>query len=148
MKVISESKEIIGREMYDFYRQKRRKVAKEIDQYKLWVKAVHGILRTLKEMVVENENGVYLEGFGYFYIEPYLKYRHRVSILKKEIKNRHKIKFELDDDKLNQKYLFTTDRINYLIDDKKEYVPNLEAIKYLINVKRLKWATPILTDKT
>lgn len=148
MKVISESKEIIGREMYDFYRQKRRKVAKEIDQYKLWVKAVHGILRVLKEMVVENENGVYLEGFGYFYVEQHLDYKHRVSLLKKEIKTRHKIRFELEDEKLNQKYSFTIDNINYLVDPKKEYEPNLEAIKYLINVKKLRWSNPILADKT
>lgn len=139
MRVLLESKEIIDRDMYDFYRQKRKKVAKEIDQYKLWVKAVHGILRTLKELAVENENGVYLEGFGYLYVEKYSEYKKRISILKKEKKDRYKVRFELEDEKLNEKYSFTPDNIKYWINSDKEYKPNLEAIKYILNVKKLKW---------
>jgi hypothetical protein len=141
MKLLDGSVEIIDREMYDYYRQKRKKVAKEIDQYKLWLKAVHGILRTLKEMVAENENGVYLEGFGYIYIEKFSEYKKRISILKKEIKIRNKVRFELDDENLREKFSFTPDNIRYWVDNTKDYEPNLEAVKYLINVKKLKWNT-------
>lgn len=58
--------QLISREFYEFYKTKRKNVAREIDQYKLFVKAVSGILITMREMMDESEGGLYIEGLGYF----------------------------------------------------------------------------------
>jgi len=59
--------QVINRDSYNLYKQKRRKVAKEIDQYKLFEKAISGILSCLMQMIRESENGVYIKGLGYFF---------------------------------------------------------------------------------
>jgi len=59
--------QVINRDSYNLYKQKRRKVAKEIDQYKLFEKAISGILSCLMQMIKESENGVYIKGLGYFF---------------------------------------------------------------------------------
>jgi len=86
MREIIHAKQLIDRDMYEYYRKNRKKTAKGIDQYKLWVKAINGFLITMKRLLIENENGVYLEGFGYFYIEKKCERKRRISLLKKEIK--------------------------------------------------------------
>jgi len=59
-------KEIVNRDAYDYYRKNRKKVAKGIDQYNYFVKAINGIFETAKKMLIESKGGIYIEGFGYF----------------------------------------------------------------------------------
>ena len=106
MEVI-DKKNLVDREMYDYYRANRRKVAKGIDQYKLWVKAVHGLMIVLKELVAENENGVYLEGFGYLHIDSSKKMTKRISLLRKKTVDIKKVNFIFDSEKLNKKFTFS-----------------------------------------
>lgn len=58
--------EITDRKVYDFYRQNRKKVAKGLNQYNLWVKAINGLFLTIRDMAVQSEGGVHVEGLGYF----------------------------------------------------------------------------------
>ncbi len=57
---------LTSREAYDFYRQKRKNIAPGIDEYNLYKKAVSGMFNVIKDMMVESEGGVYIEGLGYF----------------------------------------------------------------------------------
>ena len=58
--------DLTDRVVYDFYRQNRREVAKGINQYNYFSKAVEGLLFVLQGMIAESEGGVYIEGLGYF----------------------------------------------------------------------------------
>lgn len=60
-----ESQSLLSREAYDFYRAKRKKTAKGIDEYNLYKKAISGLFNVVGNMMVESEGGVYIEGFGY-----------------------------------------------------------------------------------
>ena len=40
---------------------------KGINQFMLYEKAVKGLLLVLKQMILESEGGVYIEGLGYFF---------------------------------------------------------------------------------
>lgn len=139
MKELNTSKELINREMYDYYRQNRKKVAKGIDQYKLWVKAMNGMLACLKHLICENENGVYIEGFGYFRAEKSTTYRKRVSILKKEERDRYKIKFTADNINIRNRFRFIIGRCHYILDTSKNYENKIDTIMYKINLKKTKW---------
>ncbi len=57
---------LTSREAYDFYREKRKKVAPGINEYNLYKKAVEGLFIVVKDMMVESEGGVYIDGLGYF----------------------------------------------------------------------------------
>jgi hypothetical protein len=57
---------VINREFYNLYKQNRRKTAREIDQYKLFVKAVNGLLITMRDIIEESEGGLHILGIGYF----------------------------------------------------------------------------------
>jgi hypothetical protein len=57
---------LLDREVYDFYRDNRRHVAKGINDYNLFKKAVGGLLTVIKEMMIEGEGGVHIDGIGYF----------------------------------------------------------------------------------
>ncbi len=59
------SSSLISREAYEFYRLKRKKVASGINDYNLYKKAIEGLFIVIKDMMVESEGGVYLDGFGY-----------------------------------------------------------------------------------
>lgn len=132
------AKELINREIYDYYRAHRTKVAKGIDQYKLWVKAVNGLMMTLKELVITNENGVYIEGFGYIRAEKTGHSKKRVSILRKKDRPFHTIKFTPFDLRM-ERYNFTTGRIHYDLNSDLEYKEKLEAIKHTIDLKKNRW---------
>lgn len=67
---------LIDREVYDYYRENRRRQSKTIDQYNYFVKAVEGLFRVISEMIAQSEGGVYIEGLGYF------------CCIKKVVKNR------------------------------------------------------------
>lgn len=58
--------DLMCREFYEYYRTHRKKVVEPIDQYKLFVKAVGGLMMTLKKQIRETEGGVYIKGLGYF----------------------------------------------------------------------------------
>jgi len=125
--------------MYDYYRANRKKVAKEIDQYKLWVKAINGMLIELKQMVIECENGVYIEGFGYVRAEFSHKCKKRISILKKEDKDRHVVKFTSDNERIKDKFRFTRGGIAYILDNTLNYENKIDTILYKINLKKTRW---------
>lgn len=59
-------KQLITRECYEYYKENRKKVAKAIDQYNYFVKALNGIMTIARRMATESEGGLYIEGFGYF----------------------------------------------------------------------------------
>lgn len=61
-----EKENLITRDFYDYYREHRKKVCEPIDQYKLFEKAVAGLLSTLVRQTIETEGGVYIKGWGYF----------------------------------------------------------------------------------
>lgn len=139
MKELSTSKELINRDMYDYYRANRKKVAKEIDQYKLWVKAMNGLLIVLKRMVCENENGVYIQGFGYIRAEKNSKFKKRISILKKEERNRYRILFTADNKAVQKRFKFTVGRCSYVLDNTKNYENKIDTILYKVNLTKTKW---------
>jgi hypothetical protein len=60
-----EVEELVCRDFYNYYRTNRRKVAKEIDQFKYFEKAVNGILTILRKAVLEEDEGVHIKSFGY-----------------------------------------------------------------------------------
>ncbi len=57
---------LFDREVYDFYRQHRHKTAEGINEYRLYKKAVSGLIMEMIEMMYESEAGVYISGLGYF----------------------------------------------------------------------------------
>lgn len=59
-------KDISSREAYDFYKKNRKTISKTIDQYNYFRKAVEGIIITLTELFLENEQGVCIKDLGYF----------------------------------------------------------------------------------
>ena len=61
-----EEEKLICREFYDFYRKHRRKVAKGIDQYKLFEKAIAGLTTAIRNTAEQTEGGVDIKGFAYF----------------------------------------------------------------------------------
>lgn len=132
--------EIIDREMYDFYRKNRRKVAKGIDQYNYWVKAMAGMIITIKKLMVENENGIYIEGLGYMCMEKVTERKRRISPLKKIIIDNYKTIFILEDKELRQKYRFIKDDTYKFNNRQEKYEPKFDAVVHEIKVKKdLKW---------
>jgi hypothetical protein len=90
MKIPTTSQErreqLVTRELYDHYRKTRRKVAKEIDQYKLFEKAVKGLLSQIHRMVEEAPGGLYLKDFGYIYVTTKtIRKKEKNGILKKSV---------------------------------------------------------------
>ena len=132
------AKELIDRDMYDYYRANRKKTAKGIDQYKLWVKAINGLLICLKDLVTSNDNGVHIENFGYIRAEKKLFYRKRVSILRRETKIRHTIKFTPFDPRMSR-YKFTIGRSVYVLKLDLDYKEKLDAIIHTLSLKRNTW---------
>lgn len=57
---------LVDREVYEYYRENRRRQSKTIDQYNYFIKAVEGLFIVISRMIAESEAGVYIEGFGYF----------------------------------------------------------------------------------
>lgn len=57
---------VTNRDFYNLYKKERRTTAREIDQYKLFVKAVNGLLITMRDIIEESEGGLYIQGLGYF----------------------------------------------------------------------------------
>jgi hypothetical protein len=57
---------LLEREVYDFYRENRRRTAPGINDFNLFKKAVSGFFQLMKRYMEESEGGVYIEDFGYF----------------------------------------------------------------------------------
>ncbi len=64
---------LTSREAYDFYRERRNKCVAGINEYNLYKKAIEGLFIVLKDMMVESEGGVYIEGLGYLCMVAYPK---------------------------------------------------------------------------
>lgn len=84
-------KDISSREAYDFYKKNRKTISKTIDQYNYFKKAVEGVIRTLIDLFLENEEGVCIRDLGYFCMvktknKKKIKNPSSTSILKKYIK--------------------------------------------------------------
>lgn len=60
---------LTDRKVYDYYREHRYDVAPAINQYNYFVKAVEGMFNIIQKFLTESENGVYIEGIGYFAVE-------------------------------------------------------------------------------
>lgn len=122
--------------MYEHYRKNRKKVAKGINQYKLWIKALAGLIIVAKELMTENENGLYIEGFGYFYFRKKNESRRRVSLLKKKIVDIFEIRFIFEKENLNERYRFRAGKTVYYPKRNKEYQSKYEAIKLKLQLEK------------
>lgn len=56
---------LTSRKAYDFYRKNRKRCPKGINEFNLYKKAIEGLFTVIKDMMVESEGGVYIDGFGY-----------------------------------------------------------------------------------
>src|SRR6478609_2057950 len=72
---------LVSREVYDFYRENRRKPCKTIDQYNYFVKAVEGLFYVIAQMIEQSEGGVYIRGLGYFCCVKYKRKKVSKSLL-------------------------------------------------------------------
>jgi nucleoid DNA-binding protein len=130
---------LLTRDLYEHYKKTRRKVAAGANQYTLYLKCVAGLINTISELLLENDNGVYIEGFGYFYVKHRgYTYSKKVSIIRKKELNVHKARFEFFDEELNKKYNFRlNNRILDLKDNNKNFEYKKDAIKhYLQTIKQ------------
>lgn len=57
---------LLDREVYEFYKENRKKVANGLNDYNLFKKAVSGLMLVIRDMMVQGQGGVYIEGLGYF----------------------------------------------------------------------------------
>lgn len=71
--------DLICRDFYNYYKENRKKSVEPIDQYKLFVKAVNGLMELLRRQILETEGGVYINGFGYFCYVKNAEKRRRVG---------------------------------------------------------------------
>jgi len=86
-----QEKKLTDRDVYEYYKKNRKKTAPGINQYNLFVKAVGGLLNTLKHLYLSSDTGVYLNRFGYICVimNPKLtrnrasQYNHELKSLKK-----------------------------------------------------------------
>lgn len=58
-------KDLSSRECYEYYKSNRSKVSKTIDQYNYFKKAVEGLFLTLRQLLLNNTEGVCIRDFGY-----------------------------------------------------------------------------------
>ena len=125
---------INSREAYDLYRTRRRSVAKEIDQYKLFVKAVNGMISYLFTLVKEAESGVYIKGIGYFFHNKSKnKVRGKNEPLMKRIKRRYIYYVDFyPDPGLEDFYFDFTYDCNY---PKKEYSVYFNVIESVLELE-------------
>lgn len=120
--------------MYEFYRKNRRKVAKGIDQYMLWKKAISGLLIAIKELVEERENGVYIKDFGYLCLEKAGTRRKKISPIKKQILQKYILSFMFDNPKLKKRYKYRSGKVDIVA--QREHIPKYEAIIYNEQTKK------------
>lgn len=125
---------MVDREMYDYYRKNRRTVSKGLNQFMLWEKAIKGVMKLMKKHLIKNEEGIYIEGFGYFYFAPTLERRKRVSLLKYKMRTGRRVRCILEDNRLKDKYIFNTGNITIHPDTSVEYKENYDYIKYIENI--------------
>jgi len=132
---------IVGRELYDHYRATRSKVAKGANQYNLFSKAVIGMMSDIVDLILENDNGLYLEDFGYFTFEKNgTVVKRRVSILKKEEIEYNSLRFEFLDEELNEKYVFSTPTDKLAKSKKnKNYAYKKDAIEHQLKNSKRRW---------
>lgn len=123
---ISGAHDILNRDFYELYKNTRRKPSKVIDQYNYFIKAVNGLLLTLKHLILENKNGVYISGLGYFCIEEKRKIRARKrgSLFKS--------------DKFSRRLLFIPDS-NF----EKWYITTEHDLKKQANISKIKYEANI-----
>ncbi len=123
----SDYHKLLNREFYDYYKENRTHQALAIDQYKYFVKAIGGLIITIKKLIQEKEGGVYIEGFGYFCIVKAKKRRINPSekspLKKKAKKDSFKIWFIPEED-YSKWYL-----MNFDVVKSNKHRVELEAIK-------------------
>ena len=138
--------ELVTREFYELYKRRRRHVAKEIDQYKLFEKAVGGFLELLANSIVEEEGGVYIKGLGYFCAPRRLNVnkKHKnpkaTSILKKFSTREQHYPYLFVDDQLKGWTMnrgFTSTIIFKIRAQKKEYKLHFDVAYTYHNAKKL-----------
>lgn len=56
------------REFYGYYKKNRICISKGVERYADWTRAVARIMRSIGELIVTTEGGVYIENWGYFAI--------------------------------------------------------------------------------
>lgn len=136
MKDFLEKERLINREFYEFYRTNRKSVAKEIDQYNYFVKAVGGILMLIKKEMYDREFGVYIENFGHFcYIKSKTAKKRPLekSPLKKSKKVYKWMYWFIPEDEALKDWYYNTE---CTITKPKKHTIDLEAIRLLLEVEK------------
>jgi len=146
--------QVINRDFYNLYRENRRKTAKEIDQYKLFVKAVNGLLLTMRDIIEESEGGLYIQGIGYFCHEKSKrkqKSRGAATFFKRQ-KKKYKYKLAFFPDKQLKDWHITYNSLLYKSDIRDKYYIHFNLIESYYKAKRfadnLKDAGAIVTYAT
>lgn len=134
---------LICREFYEYYKSKRKKVAKEIDQYKLFEKAVKGIIRVIKEVVAESTGGLHIKGLGYFcLIKKPLEYRNPLESnpnIRAKKKEAYVFWF-YPDEKYKDWYLFYDEERRSLINKRdlnKKYTFEIDAVRTFYEMQEI-----------
>lgn len=129
---------ITTREAYDFYREHRHKVAKSIDQYNYFVKAVEGLFTVIHNMLVDSQGGVYMPGFGYF---AYVRFPKKMKVRTKSLIKHRKEKYfpYFFPDKALKKW--TMDRAFKIQVRKHSYAQNIEKKLHFDLCKSYRTAT-------
>lgn len=96
---------LTDREVYDFYRENRARVAKGINDFNLFKKAVSGLFNLVRNIMKDSKGGIYIDGLGYFChvitLNKYKFFRRDKSII---IRNRRHYVYK--------PYFFPDDNIN------------------------------------
>jgi len=125
--------QLISRDFYDYYRENRTEVAKEIDQYKYFAKAISGLLRLIKKESHDREFGVYIEKFGYFCViktRKSRKFNFKKSPLEKSKRAHGYLYWFIPEEKNKDWYLESDKQISL----KTKHTVDLEAVRLLLEV--------------
>lgn len=129
---------IANRDFYNLYKEKRRKTAREIDQYKLFVKAVNGLILTMKDIIEESEGGLYIQGIGYFcHKKSKTKQKLRgVATFFKKQKRKYKYTLTFFPDKQLTDWYITYNPTLYVRDKRDRYYIHFSLIESYYKAKR------------
>lgn len=122
---------LTSREAYEFYREKRKKVAPGINDYNLYKKSIEGLFTVIKDMMVESEGGVYLDGLGYLcmiaYPKEYKSSGKKTSLFQRVKKYQYYFPYLITDFELKDWTMSDS------FEDKLERKANAQEIKYKLH---------------
>lgn len=122
---------LLSREAYEFYKLKRKKVSKGMNDFNLYKKSISGLFNIISNMMVESEGGVYLDGFGYLcnvaYPKEYKATGKKTSLFQRFKKYQYYFPYLIPDIELQDWTMSDS------FEDKLERKLNAQDIKYKLN---------------